>query len=133
MCVCIGEGVIDVCDPNSTLPDCTANGCGNALTATDSCGVLFRECNNPLTGVVDGTCKDGGCSCDELSDCQDTGLNVDSCVILVDGGQCVCDGYEIGGDRAPCPLALECVATGCVYDGAPYATDVLLYAAVGVR
>lgn len=133
-CVCFGEGNT-ACDPSSANPDCTAAGCVNALGDVDNCGVAGRVCTDPATGVADtGACLAGGCTCDEPSDCQGQGLNVNQCVLVGAGAaQCVCDDYEVEDNvKAACPLGLECVEGGCSYGGVAYGTRAGLLQALGV-
>jgi hypothetical protein len=129
-CVCFSAGA--PCDPNSDAPDCSLGGCVNVFGDADNCGVKERNCADPATGIVDGECRDGGCQCDVAGDCQGASLNVDVCVILTDGGQCVCGDYEVDGTQAPCPLGLECVNGGCSYNGQIFSTNTALFQALGI-
>lgn len=116
-CVCFAAG--GTCGAGE---NCTADGCIN-LDSDDNCGVANRVCSNAATGVVDGVCNDGGCTCDAPSDCRGEGLNVDDCAFgRGDVLQCLCNGYVADGDQAPCPLGLPCVEGGCRFDGSVYAT-----------
>lgn len=131
-CVCFGSS--NACDPDGQNPDCTINGCENLYGNDASCGVPDRDCRAAGTGLDSGggTCRNGGCECDGPSDCQGDGLNVDQCVFLSSGAQCVCDDYVIGEEKAPCPLGLECVSGGCELDGTAYATAIDLYSALDI-
>jgi hypothetical protein len=128
-CVCFAGG--GTC---GAAEDCTSAGCVDLVSDVTNCGVAERTCTDPTTGVVDGVCNNGGCACDVPTDCQGEGLNVDSCA-FGDGDslRCLCDGYTIDGVDAPCPLSLACVEGGCRFDGAVYATNIALAAALQVR
>jgi hypothetical protein len=125
-CVCFGDNA--VCDPNGATPDCTIDGCSNLYTNDRNCGVPGRDC--AVTGT--GQCRNGGCSCNGPDDCTGAGLNVDQCVFLSGGAQCVCDDYTLVDEKAACPLGLNCVDGGCLYDGMAYATAASLYVALGI-
>lgn len=134
-CVCFGESTVAACDPSSATPDCTANGCVNALGDVENCGVAGRVCNVAATGVADtGACLQGGCACDAPTDCQGAGLNVDQCAFVGEGvSQCVCDDYEVeDGVKGACPLGLECGDGGCLSGGSAYSTRAELLQALGV-
>lgn len=134
VCVCFAGGGA-ACDPSGDAPDCTATGCVNALGDVDNCGVGGRVCGDPASGSDDGTgvCNQGGCSCDQNTDCQGTALNVNLCAFVGAVSQCVCDDYEVSeGEKAACPLGLECGNGGCLFDGASYATRAALLQALGV-
>ena len=133
-CACFGEEGRAICGAGT--PDCTPEGCANLTNAVDNCGSAGRFCADEDNGIgVDGTCIAGGCECNAPSDCQAEGLNVDSCAFLPDNRQaCVCDGYEIDGNEAACPMGLPCVEGGCELDGVVYGTDVdLLNAIAGIE
>lgn len=130
----------DTCDPEdkctcfygngrcpASSPDCAGNnGCINLHSDTDNCGLAGRECNNDATGIAGaaGICVDGGCTCDQASDCQGDGLNVDACQLVGNGSvnQCVCDDFEAFGLNSACPLQLACVTGGCQFEGTAYGT-----------
>ncbi|MFZ9888682.1 MAG: hypothetical protein ACO3JL_14375 [Myxococcota bacterium] len=132
VCVCFAAGLLP-CDAAGSTPDCTGDGCVNALGDTDNCGVAGRICDRESTGIEGtGTCLRGGCSCNSPSDCQGEGLNVDLCAVLTSGNQCVCDDYEAGGEKAACPLGLECVTGGCSFGGQTYSTRASLLEVLGV-
>lgn len=132
VCVCFAAGQLP-CDAAGSTPDCTSEGCVNALGDTENCGVAGRICNRESTGVeTTGTCTRGGCSCNSPSDCQGEGLNVDLCTVLESGNQCVCDDFEADGEKAACPLGLECVTGGCAFSGQAYSTRSSLLEALGV-
>ncbi len=127
-CVCFAAG--RVCDSSE---NCTNAGC-TSLVTDDNCGVADRACSAADTGIADGRCIDGGCACDVPADCRGTGLNVDNCGF--DGNEvlrCLCDGYNNAGAPAACPMGLECLAAGCVFDGKPYATQAALITAIDAR
>jgi hypothetical protein len=130
-CVCFAAG--QTCDPEGTTPDCTFDGCANLYGDDSNCGVANRDCTHPDTGTgAGGLCMAGGCSCDEIGDCQGSGLNVDSCTVFQAGGQCVCSGYVVSGRQAACPLGLSCSSAGCLLEGTSYGTALELYEALGI-
>lgn len=132
-CVCFGEATQTACDPNGATPDCTAAGCVNALGDVENCGVPGRVCTDDATGVADtGACFDGGCSCNNNSDCQGDGLNVNLCAFVGDVSQCVCDDYDVDGEKGACPLGLLCGGGGCLFEGTAYGTRDALLQALGV-
>lgn len=124
-CVCFSE--TGTCD---STQDCTGSGCVDLVSDADHCGVETRACGVPATGILLGECINGGCECDVPTDCRGAGLNVNNCGFAGgDALRCLCDGYIVDGESAPCPMALECVEGGCKFDGASYATrDALLQA-----
>jgi len=128
-CVCFGEG--GTCGASE---DCTAGGCVDLVNSDVDCGVEGRVCGDPETGKLLGQCQSGGCDCDVPADCIGIGLNVDDCGFA--GGtalRCICEGFLADGENAPCPMGLECVAGGCRFDGATYATREALVQAVSGR
>lgn len=128
-CVCFGEG--GTCGPSE---DCTPGGCIDLVNSADNCGVADRVCGTVDTGILLGECIGGGCACDVPADCRGTGLNVDNCGFAgTETLRCLCDGYVAGGVSAPCPMGLECVADGCLFDGSAYATREDLVQAVSGR
>lgn len=135
-CVCFSLGNASVCDVDGAAPDCaSAGGCAAFESAVDNCGSAGRVCNVGATGVEGtGTCLDGGCACDDISDCAD-GVNVDACVFAVVGepARCVCGGYTRAGNAASCPMELACSTGGCELDGVAFATEEALVAALAAR
>lgn len=135
-CVCFSLGTADVCDPDSVAPDCaSAGGCAAFNTAVDNCGSAGRVCNVAATGIDGtGTCKDGGCTCDAATDCNN-GVNVNACAFVAgeEGARCVCDGYTKGGVEAACPMELACIVGGCNLNGSPIATEEALLGALGLQ
>ena len=128
-CVCFNEG--GACGASE---DCTDGGCVDLVNSDSDCGVEGRVCGDAATGTLLGQCQSGGCECDVPSDCSGVGLNVDDCGFA--GGdqlRCLCDGYVADGQKAPCPMALECVIGGCQFDAAAYATFETLVQAVSGR
>lgn len=131
-CVCFRAADQAACDADSATPDCTSDGCQSLDDDINNCGIAGRVCSDPANGVDDGsgTCIEGGCQCDQQSDCG--AGNVDTCFLFDEGLRCVCDGYEANGVKSACPIESDCVAEGCVIDGVPYATQDDLLAALGV-
>jgi hypothetical protein len=129
-CACFADG--DAC--SGVNSDCTAAGCVNLTTDVVNCGVPTQDCTSPDTGIgVDGTCQNGGCACDAATDCQGDGLNVDECAFVGNDQFCVCDDYEVAGEKSPCPMGLACVTGGCDLNGTAHATEDDLLAALGVE
>jgi hypothetical protein len=135
-CVCFSLGTATACDPNGAAPDCTGDGgCRDLLGDATNCGVAGHSCLTAATGLAtEGACVQGGCVCDDLTDCQGDGLNVNTCAYVAPGApsQCVCSGYTRGGVQAPCPMELACGIGGCVLDGQPVATEEALRASFGL-
>lgn len=135
-CVCYSTPAPSTsCGAAGSLPDCSANsGCVNLLTNASGCGVAGRSCLDPATGLDSGgACVDGGCACDAATDCQGTGLNVDSCVFVGASARCACSGYTRGGVQAACPMELGCAgAAGCALDGVNYTTEEAMRSALGL-
>lgn len=135
-CVCYSTTApATSCGVDGSAPDCSAtSGCVNLLSTATSCGVANRSCEDPAFGTgVGAQCVDGGCTCDAATDCQGTGLNVDSCVFIGDQSSCVCSGYTRGGVQAACPMELVCGgATGCALDGVSYTTEEAMRTALGL-
>lgn len=128
-CVCFSLGAAAVCDPDGATPDCaSAGGCTAFGSDVDNCGSAGRVCGEG------NACVAGGCACDAAEDCID-GVNVDACAFVAGeaGARCVCDAYTKGGLAAACPMELECSIGGCVLDGAAFATEEALVAALAAQ
>ncbi|MDP2345183.1 MAG: hypothetical protein Q8O67_29835 [Deltaproteobacteria bacterium] len=139
-CVCFSLGTADACDPDGALPDCaTSGGCLSLVDDAANCGKPARSCTTAETGLLDtGTCLNGGCTCDNPTDCQADGLNVNNCAFPGGAGaqalQCLCDDFTVAatGAKSACPMELVCVAGGCQLDGQVFATEEALRGALGL-
>lgn len=144
----------DLCDPtdkctcfngpigndgcSALTPDCDANaGCIDLNDDEAHCGRASHSCTDAANGPDDGSgaCINGGCTCDQASDCSGDGANTDSCQFVGEGTitQCVCDDFEANGEKAACPLQLACVDGGCELDGEVHATLGDLLDALGLE
>lgn len=111
-CVCAGAG--DVC-AGQTLDCVGGNGCYDFQNSELNCGSVNINCGNTGYGVDENSvCVNGGCQCDDDSQCQKATADppaVNDCI----AGRCVCNTFSIQGSVAACPLGLECIVGGCEY------------------
>lgn len=134
---CTCEGATGACGTGGLPADCSSAGCVTLRGDSGNCGVGANDCKDATRGLDDGlgVCLDSGCQCDAASDCTGAGLNVDSCALVGDSAisQCVCTDYDNGaGEKAACPLSMECVDGGCDYYGEVVATEAELFELLGI-
>lgn len=112
-CLCraaVLDGPLTVCDPDSSTPDCTSDGCTNILTDPAHCGASDNACDPGKK------CFAGACECTTHDVCATEITNLCAHAGDEKGFRCVC-GANIGEDdfAKACDIGMKCDRRlGCV-------------------